>query len=61
LSECKRIEEKDKNKGKMFITLCVVKNSTFQTIYENKREKNFFYDKDELAEIVQKIQQNKKN
>ena len=54
ISECRRVDNKAKNKGKMFINLCIIRGEAFQVFYEKNREKNIIYDKEEIAKLVEK-------
>jgi len=52
LNEIDRID--DKEEDKIFLNLCLVKGCQYQVIYEKNRDRNFFCNKDELVETIEK-------
>ena len=52
LNEIDRIEDKDEDK--IFLNLCLIKGCQYQVIYEKNRDKNFFCNKDELVETIER-------
>ena len=54
ISECGRIENKENNKNKLFLNLCLIKGNIFQVIYEKNRTKNLMYNKEDIDKIISK-------